>query len=209
MTQPQAGPTLPTASPSPSGPDLAFAATLAARLCHDLAGTMGALTGMLDMAAGGTEPEALDLALTCARELSARLRLLRAAWSDDAETPDLESVLAGLPGAERLRVELPEPAPDSGVARRLAANLLLMAAGALPRGGAIRMTAGQWGIAVDIDGPRAAWPAALARCLSDPEALTLACTTSREVGVAVACLVAAKAGWRLTVHSQTRLTAGP
>ena len=186
-------------------PGLAFAATLAARLCHDLAGTVGALSGMLDMAVGGDEPEALDLALTCARELSGRLRLLRAAWSDDSDVPDLASVLAGLPGADRLAVELPDGL--DGAARRLAANLLLVAAGGLPRGGAIRMAAHDSGFSIDIEGPRAAWPAVLERCLADADALQAACTTSREVGVAVACLVAGQAGFRLTIHGPTRLTA--
>ena len=188
---------------------LTFAATLAARLCHDLAGTMGALTGMLDMAVEG-EPEALALALSCARELSGKLRLLRAAWSDDADMPELSSVLAGLPGTERLRVELPVP-PEAmgGHARRLAANLLLVAAGALPRGGIIRVSGGDSGFFVEIDGPRAAWPAALEQCLAAPAALHAACTRSRDVSVAVTCLVAAQTGWRLIVQSPTRLTAGP
>ena len=190
-------------------PDLAFAATLAARLCHDLAGTLGALTGMLDMAVGGSEPEALELALTCARELSDKLRLLRAAWSDDADTPEISSVLAGLPGAERLRIELPANPTMDGQVRRLAANLLLVAANGLPRGGCIRMESSAGGLSVEIEGQRAAWPAALEQCLTDRAALHAACARSREVGVAVACLVAGQAGWHLTLHSPTRLTASP
>ncbi len=187
---------------------LAFAATLAARLCHDLAGTMGALTGMLDMAAEG-EPEALDLAAACARELSGKLRLLRAAWSAEGELPELSSVLAGLPGAERLTVELSGgTAAMDDAARRLAVNLLLVAAGALPRGGTIRLAANDEGFSVEIDGARAAWPAALERCAADPVFLRAACTRSRDVGVAVACLVAGQAGLSLTVHSPTRLTVG-
>ena len=207
MTKAQSDP------PPPAADDLAglaFATALAARLCHDLAGTTGALTGMLDMAMEGTEPEALPLALVCARELSGKLRLLRAAWADDGDVPELSSVLAGLPGAERLRVALPRGSSAMGsAAQRVAANLLLVAAGALPRGGAIRVVGDDTGFSVEIDGPRAAWPPVLERCLADPAFLRAACTRSREVSVAIACMVAARVGWRLTVTGPTRLTASP
>ena len=93
-----------------NGLPLAF--TLGARLCHDLAGTLGALAGTLDLAADGQDPEALELAAACAREASARLRLLRAAWSANPEQPDLPRLIAGLPGAERLTVDLSAMRPE-------------------------------------------------------------------------------------------------
>ena len=197
-------------APASDGPGgLALAFTLTARLCHDMAGTLGALAGTLELAAEGQDPEALELALACARELSARLRLLRAAWSADPEPAELPRLVAGLPGAERLTVDLSAMAPGLAEAPgRLAVNLLLLAAQALPRGGSIRMQGGDGAISIEIAGPRAAWPDTLGKCLSDESALQAACASTREVGLAVTCLLARQLGMTITLHSPLRLTAG-
>ena len=75
------------AAPAGSGaPEpLALAGAVCARVCHDLAGTLGAMAGMLDLVAESQDAEALALASSCARELTARLRLLRAAWGADTD----------------------------------------------------------------------------------------------------------------------------
>ncbi len=187
---------------SPSGgsaQDLAGA--LCARVCHDLAGTLGALGGMLDMVAESPDAEALALAQACAREMAARLRLLRAAWGSQAEVPALTDLLDGLPNAERLRVDLDGLAPLEGDAlRQLALSLLVVAAGALPRGGSIAVSGGGRRIALRIEGLQAAWPAALQGAAVPAE--------PRLVGVAMARLQAATLGLALRVASPTVLEAG-
>ena len=187
--------------------ELSLAFTLGARLCHDLAGTLGALVGTLELAADGQDAEALELAVACAREASARLRLLRAAWSANPEQPDLPRLIAGLPGAERLTVDLSGVAPELTEAPgRLAANLLLLAAQSLPRGGSIRMAGDDGTMQMEIAGPRAGWPPRLAACLADAATLQSACADTREVGLAITCLLARQLGLTITLHSPQRLT---
>ncbi len=182
-----------------------LALTLAARVCHDLAGTAGALQAAIDMAAEGQEPDALPLAQDCARELTARLRLLRAAFGDAGAEEDLAGLAAGLPGAERLTIDVSGAAGLDGARGRLAANLLLLAAQALPRGGSIRLSAEPHSMALEVAGPRAAWPAALAHYLADADGAREAEARPRDVGVAIVCLLAGAIGWQVVMESETRL----
>jgi histidine phosphotransferase ChpT len=191
---------------------LDLAGVLCARLCHDMAGSLGALSGMLDLVAeagpGGSEPEALALARSCARELTDRLRLLRAVWGRDTEVPALDSVLAGLPGADRLSVDLSglDEALDDGT-RQLALGLLLTAASALPRGGRIVLSGHAHFLSVEIAGVRAAWPESLEACLSGPAGLAEAGLEPRGVGAAVMCLQARALGLTLEIVSSVQLQA--
>ncbi len=190
--------------------ELSLALTLCARLCHDLAGTVGALAGTLELAAEGQDGDALALAVECAREVSARLRLLRAAWGANPDGCNLQGLTAGLPGAERLAIDLSGLAPGLAEAPgRLAANLLLLAAGSLPRGGSISLAGDNRTMLVEIAGPRAGWPAGLAACLADRTALRAACAHTRDVGLAVTCLVARQLGLVITLHGPLRLTVEP
>ncbi len=145
--------------------------------------------------------EALDLARDCARDLSDRLRLLRAAWGSDSEMPDLATLLPGLPGAKRLRVDLAGLDAEEASVAQLGASLLLVAAGALPRGGAIRLAGGGRHLSLHLEGPKAAWPAGL-------EAGQPAEPGPRGVAVAMACLQAHALGWSIDVRSPVELTAG-
>ncbi len=181
---------------TPQRDALALAGTLCARVCHDLAGTLGALSGMLDMVAEAPDPEAAGVAQDCARELAARLRLLRAAWGSDSDVPDLATLTPGLPGAERLTVDLAAlGALDGNPVRQLAANLMLVAAGGLPRGGKVWLSGGGRRIVVRIEGPRAAWPDALWANALEP----------RGVGAAMARLQAASLGIALRAVSETEI----
>jgi histidine phosphotransferase ChpT len=199
-----------------STPDaLTLASVLCARICHDLAGSLGALSGMLDILAEqpGPEPETLDIARACARELSDRLRLLRAAWGAESEAGDLAALLPGLPGAARLRVDLSRLATaDCLATTRLCASLLLLAASALPRGGAIVLAGTPRHLSLRIEGPRAAWPAALSAttlAATTLAATNLATTTQastappgpREVGATMAILQAHALSLRVHVVS--------
>lgn len=163
-------------APAGSTPDARawrLAETLGARLCHDLAGSVGTLAGAVEMLAeaDGRDPDALREAEQAARELAARLRLLRAAWGGECGEMDRDGIAALLPGLAalgRVAVDLsgltrryPEP-----FARALL-NLLLLAHEAVSRGGAVALADDPGGgVLARIEGPRAAWPPALAALLA-------------------------------------------
>ncbi len=152
----------PAATAGSGVPDpLALAGAVCARVCHDLAGTLGAMSGMLDLVAESQDAEALALAGSCARELTARLQLLRAAWGTDTDVGELALLARGLPGAERLKVDLGGLAEQLPAMRQLTASLLLVGAGAMPRGGSLRVAGGNKGVVIEMEGLRAAWPQAL------------------------------------------------
>jgi hypothetical protein len=191
--------------PLPGLDPLALASTICARLCHDLAGSLGALTGTLELAAEDNDREALDLALVLARELAARLRLLRAAWGADGDVPAPETLLAGLPGADRLSLDTAGLRAEAPATLRLSVSLLLVAAAGLPRGGMIRVSGTDAHLELEIDGPRAGWPALLSQCLAHDESLLAACVAPRDVAVALACLQARALGRTILPSSATRL----
>ena len=139
---------------------LDLAGNLCARVCHDLAGTIGALSGTLDMLAEAPDPDALALAQDCAQDLTARLRLIRAAWGADAEIPDLDVLLPGLPNAAKLAIRTDLPADATHAHRQLAACLLMLAAAALPLGGSIVLAGTVTHLTLRIEGRRTAWPTA-------------------------------------------------
>lgn len=182
-----------------------LANTLCARLCHDLAGTLGALSGMLDMAASLNDRDALCLAQDCAKELTAKLRLLRAAWASDSEVTDIQSLVAGLPGAEKLTIDISGVSIDSpGEIGRLAACLLIVAAQALPRGGHVALQAEDAEITVQISGPRIAWPMIL-NGTPDPGSPHI--SDIRDVSAVMAILQARRAGLELRLDGPARLLA--
>jgi len=187
---------------------LLLAGTLCARLCHDLAGSLGALTGTLEMAAEENDREALVLSVALAQELTARLRLLRAAWGTGNDLPDLASLQPGFPAAERLRLDTTGLDATDERVRRLALSLMMAASMALPRGGVISVKGDESGLAVAIEGPRAAWPEVLRMCVAGDAALLDACEAPRAMPVVQACLQARALGMTLRVEDETHLTAG-
>jgi len=194
---------------SPPADPLRLPAALAARICHDIAGPLGSLVGTLDMLAEDGDPEALALARESAAILSARLRLLRAAWAEDVEVPGtriMQALVPGLPNAERLRVTLeldPVMAPSL---RRLGLNLLLLGSAALPRGGDILLQGHDGGLRLRVDGRNAAWPDTLAACADATEPGDMAWPDPRRLAVPMACLLAAAQGLHITVLSETELS---
>ena len=180
---------------------LNLAGNLCARVCHDLAGTAGALSGMLDLLAEAPDPEALALARDCAQDLSARLRLMRAAWGADAEVPALETLLPGLPNATRLTVNLASLAPlGTDPQRQLAACLLILAATALPLGGTIHLAGTAARLTLQLEGRRAAWPAADA---SDPRGVPAAMASLRAQSLGLAVRIVSDTALEVAARSHT------
>ncbi|MGI3778428.1 MAG: histidine phosphotransferase family protein [Janthinobacterium lividum] len=184
---------------------LRLAELLVARLSHDLSGLAGVLAGALDLAADEPDPaEALSIARDASAELAARLRLLRAAWSGDTGllcASDLAALVPGL--GSRLRVDLSglgAAAYPAGLSRLLP-NLLLLGAEALPRGGTLRLSGTPAdGVTLAAEGPRLAWPPALATHAASP-ASAWAVDSPRDLQPALVVLLAREAG--LDLHPGT------
>lgn len=153
---------------------LRLAEIVCARLCHDVAGSLGALIGSLELANekdGGVLEEALELASNTGRALAARLRLLRAAWAGtDAplDLPTLADLARGLP-ARRLELDLsamPSGTEFDPATGRVVLNLVLLAAEALPSGGRVWLARTEESLLVGVKGAHSAWPAGLGTALA-------------------------------------------
>jgi len=147
---------------------------VAERICHDLAGLAGTLSGALDMALDEHERpcEALSLASEIALSLNARLRLLRAAFGGgcgELTAAGIAELTPGLPGAERLTIicDALEGSLDEIYARALWL-LLLLAATAMPRGGRIEIAGRQGALAVRATAKACTWPAGLQTPVAAP-----------------------------------------
>lgn len=152
---------------------LRLAELLCARLCHDIAGPLGALIGSLDLASeadAAMTGEVIGMARETGRNLVSRLRLLRAAWAGDGTALDL-AALGELAQGLRQRLLLDCSAlsaktvfdPEVG---RVVLNLVLLAAEALPAGGTIRLDRAEEDLLVGVRGARSAWPAGLGAALA-------------------------------------------
>lgn len=186
---------------------LSLAQDLCARLCHELGGPLGALSGALDLVE--TAP---DEAMAVAREGGDALRRRLALWRAAAGAgtgpmgrAGLAELLEGALAHGRVAADLsglsgPDlPAP-------LAQALLLAAmlgAEALPRGGTVRISGGAAGLLVRPEGRNAAWPPALAALLAGRAA-----GGPREVLAPLLARVAAQAGMALALAAPEEGAAG-
>ncbi|MBV8095739.1 MAG: hypothetical protein JOY71_27295 [Acetobacteraceae bacterium] len=186
---------------------LRLAELLCSRLCHDLSGPVSSLLGALELAQedGGSREEAFTIARESAVVLRRRLELLRLAWGQHVEAlsiPKFRTLLAGLPRAHRLQVDLSglDPRPElSPELSRLLLNLLLLAAESLPGGGRVAIAGSPArDIMIMIEGPRAAWPAGLVTAVIEPEAALQSISSPRAFPTAFLALLALRIGARLS-----------
>jgi histidine phosphotransferase ChpT len=191
---------------------LRLAEILCARLCHDLSGLLGSLIGVLAIAREEqAESETLALAGETANELVQRLKLLRAAWGQDAEELDLrrlQTFAESLSGSRRLRLDLGGLAPGAVFpppASSLILNILLLSAESLPGGGIVALSGSpDSNILITIAGPRAAWPAGFGTCLVDEAAAWTAVTAgARHLQAPLTALMARRHGYRLSMLMPT------
>jgi histidine phosphotransferase ChpT len=142
--------------PIASGPiaigALDLAALLCSRVCHDLISPVGAIVNGIEVLEEDKDEEtrtfALDLIKKSGRQASARLQFCRLAFGAagsagaQIETGDAEKVARGLLEDEKLKITwtLPrELRPKNQV--KLLLNMVLIAAGAIPRGGMLTVDA--------------------------------------------------------------------
>ncbi len=129
---------------------LDLAALLCSRVCHDVISPVGAIVNGLEVLEDEKDAEmrgfALDLIKKSARTASARLQFCRLAFGAagsagaSINTSDAEQVARGLLADDKTRLEWDAPRvllPKNKV--KLALNLCLIAAAAIPRGGVIKV----------------------------------------------------------------------
>jgi histidine phosphotransferase ChpT len=131
---------------------LDLAALLCSRVCHDLISPVGAIVNGFEVLDEENDEEtqtfALDLIKKSAAQASARLQFCRLAFGAagsagaQIETGDAEKVTRGLLEDDKLKItwNLPrELKPKNEV--KLLLNMILVAAGAIPRGGVLALDA--------------------------------------------------------------------
>ena len=201
--------------PLAAGPDsrLILAEIMATRLCHDMAGLVATVAGTLEMALEDTDGdgEAASLAIEASGQLAARVRLYRAAWGGgDMEQDGIAGLAEGLPNRARLNLAI-DPALSDGrlppEACRLVLCVLLAATAGLPTGGDVMAARTGRGFSILLAGRNAAWPAGIEGQATDL-AVFLERFDARGLAVPMAALVAAAAGWQLTLDGM-RLVATP
>lgn len=133
--------------------ELALAESMAARLCHDLVGSVGAVANGVELLADSRsrpDPEVVDLVAQSARQASRRLQAFRVAYGTGNALPGsgMFAEVRRLANAlcEGGRVTLDWATPDAALeqvatkdAARLLLNTVLMAIDTLPRGGTVRV----------------------------------------------------------------------
>ena len=122
---------------------------LCARLCHDLAGPVGAIRNGLELIRDfdEAEGEAFDLVDETARRVAERLQLFRVAYglgTGVVETfADVGRLVAPVVEAQKIALEWPDAAQkltDGGV--KLLLNMAILAVETLPRGGILDASLG-------------------------------------------------------------------
>ena len=195
---------------------LHLAELVAARLCHDLSGLLGSLLGTLELLTEDTgATEAATIAVDTAVTLNRRLRLLRAAWTAAADPLDLPRLTQLAQGLASRRVALdpaglPATTVFSPAMARLLANLLLLAADSLPRGGVLRLDGTAGDVIARLNGPEAAWPPGFTGLLADPATAWAALRDPRTLQAPLTALLAHETGLRLTLlHTGGPAAAAP
>jgi histidine phosphotransferase ChpT len=129
---------------------LDLAALVASRVCHDVISPVGAIVNGLELMEDGADAAttelALDLIRKSAKTASARLQFCRIAFGaagsagSAIDTRDAHQVATNFLNDDRTTVEWHVPPaflPKNRV--KLLLNLLMLAAGAIPRGGTIKV----------------------------------------------------------------------
>jgi len=151
------------------------------------------------------DSETLTVAEETARDLAARLRLLRAAWVGDGLPTTIAELATLAGGLAQRRVKLDAAALGAeralpGPLARVLVNAVLLAAESLPAGGRIVLAdPGGGDVVVAIEGKNAAWPVGLAGILADPDTAVAALDTPRNLQAPLTALAARAQGVRLSL----------
>ncbi len=188
-----------------------LAEVLCARLCHDLAGPVGAVANgaeLLEEDDPAMQGEATALMAGAAGQVAARLRFFRAAFGwegggakDLAEAgkicADFLAPLAGQP--PRFVFEGPAGSDPGPEGLKILLLLVLLGSEALPRGGRLAVSAGNSKIEVLAEGNGAVLSEELA-VLANPSA-TPPAPSPKTAPLLLAMGLAKRAGWTIAAQS--------
>jgi histidine phosphotransferase ChpT len=173
------------ASPGPTALSaLDLAALLCSRVCHDLISPVGAIINGLEVMDEDKDEEtktfALDLIKKSARQASAKLQFCRLAFGAagsagaQIELGDAEKAARGLieDGKTTIVWNLPRELVAKNRAKLLL-NMLVVAAGTIPRGGTLTVDPAGSGFRVAASGLNARLPQAAAELLSGTSSQTV------------------------------------
>jgi histidine phosphotransferase ChpT len=161
------------------GEDLDLVALVCSRLCHDLAGSIGAVNNGIELLAEEGDPairdEAIGLIAQSGGDAARRLAFFRLALGaaggldDPMALGDLVQTAKAYFAGGKVAVALPENSMD-GLPKPLGKALLLLlalTAQALVRGGTLTLAKDGAGWRIDGQGHSLRWPEALAAALGD------------------------------------------
>lgn len=164
--------------PMPAAEELDLIALICSRLCHDLAGSIGAVNNGVELLAEETDQamreEAFGLIAQSAQDAARRLAFFRLALgaSGGVEEPmgfmELSRVAQNYFAGGKIVLRL--PTTDAPLPKPLAKAVLLgllLAAQALPRGGQLHLQQNGGGWQITGNGAMLRWPDAVAAALSE------------------------------------------
>lgn len=181
---------------------LALAQAVCTRVCHDLGGPAGALSGALEILDSASD-DAAEIARDGARIIDRRLRFWRAALGGTGGALDVAALAQlgeGLTLSRRAKIDLTGLEAGVLISGDLAQPLLLamlLGVEALPRGGVLRV-AGSPGCRLTLspEGPNAAWPPGV----MELAAAQIPTPTARGIALPLLAATAAAAGVRLILE---------
>lgn len=162
---------------SEGGADLVLVAQLCSKLCHDLAGTIGAIANGAELLADEDDADireqALGLLAQSAEQAARRLKFYRIAFGaggslgDRIDLGEFKDAVEGQFGGGRVKLDWSTViGPLGKQSAKLLANLLLVAVSGMPRGGIMRPTAAEeGGVGVVVVGDGAAMAAEMVATL--------------------------------------------
>ncbi len=161
--------------PEPASPNLPdLPALIVARLCHDLASPLGAISNGVELLEMVT-PQGPEVALVAqsARQATARLRLFRLAFGQEradqmASASEIASILRAHAETARCRVEYLVPTDIARADAKMVALAMMCLETAFPWGGTIRIERVGDMYRLAAEGPRLMWDAGIWAILGTP-----------------------------------------
>ena len=186
--------------------DLRVLELLSARLCHELVSPVAAINNGVELL-GEDDPdfvkEAMTLLAQSARKAGQRLQFYRFAYGSAGGTTaviDCRELAQGLLDGGKVRCDWPADSTLSGDWQKLAANMLVLAADSLTRGGAVVVrapTGGAPSVTMTAEGASINFSDELRAALD--VAADVGSLTSRTVHAYFAARLAQRLGARLTL----------
>jgi histidine phosphotransferase ChpT len=182
--------------------DVLIAELLTARLCHELVSPVGAIANGIEILED--EPDfagdAVSLIGLSARNAARRLQFYRIAYGSTSPLADalFSAALTDFFTESKIAFEWRIAALPHG-AGKLACNLVLLAAEALPRGGRITLEAAEGGIAVTAVGEAVRLAEPVSLLLREP--ITSDLLSPRTVQAAFTASLAARLKWKIAIDN--------